>query len=77
MSIGTVSTNPLLFFQLLTAILIIILITPQTPTENIVLRKFIETGFFTDYGEAKSFLKLTTWFLIVIFLLLTFFMIYF
>jgi hypothetical protein len=45
------------FFQFLTGILIIVLIVPQTPTENIVLRKFLETGFFTGYSEAKSVLK--------------------
>jgi hypothetical protein len=65
------------FFQLLTGILIIVLIVPQTPTENIVLRKFLETGFFTNYSEAKSFLKLTTWFLIFLFLILTFLISYF
>ncbi len=53
-------------------ILIIILIVPQTPTENVVLRKFIETGFFTNYSEAKIVLSFLTWFLIFFFLVLTF-----
>ena len=65
------------FFQFLTGILIIVLIVPQTPTENIVLRKFLETGFFTNYNEAKYFLKVTTWFLIFVFLFLTFVISYF
>jgi hypothetical protein len=65
------------FFQILTGILIILLLVPQTPTENIVLRKFLETGFFINYNEAKSFLKITTWFLISLFLILTFLKSYF
>ena len=58
--------------QFLTGILLIILVVPQTQTENIVLRKFLETGWFTNYNEAKSFLKNSTWLLIFLFLLLTF-----
>ena len=65
------------FFQFLTGILIIVLIVPQTPTENIVLRKFLETGFFTNYSEAKFFLKISTWVLIFLFLIFTFLIIYF
>ena len=58
--------------QLVIGIVLIILIIPQTPTENIVLRKFSETGFFTNYNEAKNFLNLITWLLIFSFLFLTF-----
>nr|YP_003058277.1 hypothetical chloroplast RF47 [Parachlorella kessleri]ACQ90984.1 hypothetical chloroplast RF47 [Parachlorella kessleri] len=65
------------FFQFFTGILIIVLIAPQTSTENIVLKKFTETGLFTSYAEAKSFLKITTWFLIFAFLILTFLISYF
>ena len=65
------------FFQFVTGILIIFLIVPQTSTENIVLTKFLETGFFTNYSEAKSFLKISTWFLIFLFLILTFLISYF
>ena len=50
--------------QLVIGIVLIILIIPQTPTENIVLRKFSETGFFTNYNEAKNFLNRITWLLI-------------
>ena len=63
--------------QFIVGILIIILIVPQTPTENIVLRKFLETGWFTNYSEAKIFLKITTWCLIFLFLILTFLIHYF
>jgi preprotein translocase subunit SecG len=62
------------FTQLIIGILIIFLIVPQTPTENIVLRKFLETGLFTTYSEAKSILNFITWFLICFFLILTFFL---
>ena len=61
-------------FQLVIGVFLIILIIPQTPTENIVLRKFSETGFFTNYNEAKNFLNTLTWLLIFSFLLLTFFL---
>ncbi len=60
------------FLQVLTGFFLILIITPQTQTENIVLRKFVETGFFTSYGEAKSFVKNLTWGLIGAFLSLTF-----
>lgn len=59
-------------FQLIIAVILIILIIPQTPTENIVLRKFNETGFFTSYNETKKFLTFVTWGLIFLFLILTF-----
>lgn len=58
--------------QLIIGIFLIVLIIPQTPTENIVLRKFSETGFFTNYNEAKNFLNIITWVLIFSFLFLTF-----
>ena len=58
------------FIELLIAVSIIILIVPQTPTENIVLRKLLETGFFTNYNKAKEFLIRITWVLIVLFLIL-------
>jgi preprotein translocase subunit SecG len=58
------------FIELLVALSIIFLIVPQTPTENIVLRKLLETGFFTNYSKAKDFLIWITWFLIFLFLLL-------
>ena len=57
--------------QLVIGLFLIILIIPQTPTENIVLRKFSDTGLFTNYNEAKKFLTRITWILICSFLALT------
>nr|QDE53600.1 hypothetical chloroplast RF47 [Micractinium sp. LBA 32] len=62
------------FIELLIALSIIFLIVPQTPTENIVLRKLLETGLFTNYSKAKDFLIWMTWFLIFFFLLLLIFL---
>jgi preprotein translocase subunit SecG len=58
--------------QLLSGLLILLIVIPQTPTENIVLRKFNETGFFSNYKNAKQFVDILTWSLIVIFITLTF-----
>ena len=58
------------FIELIIALSIILLIVPQTPTENIVLRKLLETGLFTNYTKAKGFLIWITWFLIFLFLTL-------
>ena len=60
------------FFQVITGFLLILVVTPKTQIENIVLRKFVESGFFTSYGEAKTFVKNLTWGLIVSFLIFTF-----
>jgi protein translocase SecG subunit len=53
---------------------LIILIAPQTPTENIVLRKLLESGLFTNYSKAKDFLLWSTWILIFLFLVLLIFL---
>jgi hypothetical protein len=60
--------------QLFFALSLILLITPQTatPNENIVLRKFLETGFFANYSETKWFLNFLTWLIVFLFLILTF-----
>nr|YP_009105227.1 hypothetical chloroplast RF47 [Pseudochlorella signiensis]AIT93871.1 hypothetical chloroplast RF47 [Pseudochlorella signiensis] len=60
--------------QLTFAILVIVLIVPQTPTENALLRIFYETRVFpnSNYGQTKKFLNLLTWVCIFIFLILTF-----
>jgi preprotein translocase subunit SecG len=58
------------FIELVIAFSLIFLIVPQTPTENIVLRKIVETGLFTNYNKAKDFLNLLTWGLIFGFLVL-------
>ena len=56
------------------AISIIFLIVPQTPTENVVLRRLVETGFFTDYSKAREFLNWTSWSLIFGFLIVLIFL---
>ncbi len=55
------------------AIFVLVLIAPQTEKSNLVLRLFHESGFFIDYAEAKSFLKILTWFSIFIFLIFSLF----
>ena len=59
---------------ILIAFCLIILIAPQTPTENIVLRKLLESGLFTNYSKAKDFLLWSTWILIFLFLVLLIFL---
>ena len=56
------------FFRLAFSIFVILIITPQTPTENILLRKFYETGFFESYFETKFFIDILTWFCIFFFI---------
>jgi len=58
------------FIELFIAFSIILIVVPQTPTENIVLRKIVETGLFTNYNKAKDFLTQITWGLILVFLFL-------
>lgn len=53
-------------------LVIIILIVPQTNTENIVLRAFNKTNFFKHYGEAYYFLRWITWLSIVLYLFVTY-----
>ncbi len=54
------------------ATFVILLIVPQTPTENVLLRLFYETRLFANYGQTKKVLTLITWSCIFIFLLLIF-----
>nr|YP_009105294.1 hypothetical chloroplast RF47 [Pedinomonas tuberculata]AIT93948.1 hypothetical chloroplast RF47 [Pedinomonas tuberculata] len=59
--------------RVLIAILVIILILPQTEFDNLLVRKFNETGFFANYAEAKSVLKWLTWGMIFLFLTVNYF----
>jgi preprotein translocase subunit SecG len=59
--------------RLVIALFVILLLTPQTPKFNLVLRVFHESGFFMDYAEAKYFLNRLSWISIIIFLILLFF----
>jgi preprotein translocase subunit SecG len=60
------------FIELVIALSIIMIIAPQTPTENVVLRKVVDTGLFPNYRKAKEFLTQLTWLLIFAFLFLLF-----
>ena len=53
-------------------LILIILIVPQTNTENIMLRAFNSANIFKNYGEAKSFLRWITWLSIVFYLFVTY-----
>ena len=50
------------------ALIIILLIAPQTQKENMLLTEFHESGFFANYAESKHFLNCLTWVTIFIFL---------
>lgn len=59
--------------RLLFAIIVIVLIVPQTPKENIVLSALHSRRMLANYGEEKRFLQWFTWLSIIGFLLVTFF----
>jgi preprotein translocase subunit SecG len=59
------------------SILLIILILPQTEFDNLLLRKFLDTGYFTGYPEAKMVLNLLTWLSIYLFFFLNVFFTYY
>ena len=51
------------------ALIIVLLLAPQTPKDNFLLTQFIDSEFFANYGEAKHFLNWLTWITISMFLL--------
>lgn len=55
------------------SLFVICLILPQTEFDNLLVRKFNETGFFANYAEAKSVLKWLTWSIIFLFLAINYF----
>jgi hypothetical protein len=59
--------------RILLSILVICLILPQTEFDNLLVRKFNETGFFANYAEAKTVLKWLTWSSIFLFLVINYF----
>lgn len=61
---------PLDFLELFIALCIILIIVPQTPTDNVILRKLFATGWFPNYPQAKKLLVFLTWGLVFIFLIL-------
>ena len=60
------------FFRLIFAIVVIVLIVPQTPSENIVLRALHSKRILENYGAEKRFLIYLTWFCLLTFLALCF-----
>nr|YP_009330312.1 hypothetical protein [Lambia antarctica]ANN39067.1 hypothetical protein [Lambia antarctica] len=48
-------------------LLLLIILTPQTPKENTLLLDFNESGLFSTYSEAKNVLKIITYFTIFLF----------
>lgn len=58
------------FLALLLALCIIIIIVPQTPTDNIILRTLFATGWFANYPQAKQLVSFITWGLVFAFLFL-------
>lgn len=56
----------------LVTVLLIVLIVPQTNTENALLRAFNASNVFKNYGEAKSFLRFITWLSIFLYVVLTY-----
>jgi hypothetical protein len=70
---GTLYTYPPFLMRILLSILVICLILPQTDFDNLLLRKFNDTGYFANYAEAKVVLKWLTWSSIFFFLALNYF----
>ena len=60
-----------MLLRLIFSILLIALITPQTLVANSLLRKLSNSQLFVNYGEAKTFLNITTWTTAFLYLLLT------
>ena len=60
------------FAQIFIAILIIVLLVPQTSTVNYTLRKFYESGIFAFWSGAKRFVTQLTWGTIFAFFLITY-----
>lgn len=58
--------------QILSAVLVIIILIPQTTKVNYLLRKFYESGAFRSYSEAKRFVTRLTWGSIGVFFVLTY-----
>lgn len=54
--------------RLIFAILLILLILPQTSFDNVRVRSFNETGLFSNYAEAKKVVSVATWACLFLFL---------
>ena len=51
---------------------VLLLVTPQTPKANVLLRVLNEMSLFANYGQAKRALGITTWSTIAVFFVLVF-----
>jgi preprotein translocase subunit SecG len=58
--------------QILSAVVVIIILIPQTTKVNYLLRKFYESGVFGSYGATKRFVTRLTWGSIGVFFVLTY-----
>nr|YP_009106041.1 hypothetical chloroplast RF47 [Choricystis parasitica]AIT94894.1 hypothetical chloroplast RF47 [Choricystis parasitica] len=58
--------------QVFLALVVLVLLTPQTRTVNYVLRKFYESGVFATYSEAVWFVKRLTWVIFFSFFVVTY-----
>lgn len=52
------------------AIIILLLLVPQTPRQNKLLTDFLESGLFSNYIEANTVLKIFTISSIIIFFIM-------
>nr|YP_009472450.1 hypothetical protein [Bryopsis sp. HV04063]ARO74138.1 hypothetical protein [Bryopsis sp. HV04063] len=55
--------------RFLIGLLIIVILTPQTPKENTLLLDFNESGIFSTYSESKTVLRALTYITIFIYFL--------
>lgn len=65
--------NLMLFLRIFLALLLLVLLVPQTTKLNLLLRLFHESGLFGTYREAKNVLIRVTWGTIFLFFLVTYF----
>jgi preprotein translocase subunit SecG len=62
-----------LILRVFLALLLLLLLVPQTTKLNLLLRLFNESGFFSTYREAGRVLVRVTWSTIFLFLIVTYF----
>ena len=65
--------NLMLILRIFLALLLLLLLVPQTTKLNLLLRLFHESGFFGTYREAKNVLIRVTWGTIFLFFIVTYF----
>jgi preprotein translocase subunit SecG len=52
--------------RLFLSLLLVSLILPQTSSDNVVVSRFNDTGFFAGYSESKSAVSVLTWLLLFV-----------